>query len=352
MARDIGLIFSFRNPDFHRVPWPELYRSELDLMVAAEDLTYDTVWLTEHHFVDDGYSPSLFPIAAAAAARTSRIRIGTYVLLLPLHNPVRVAEDAITVDIISNGRFDLGMGLGYRPGEFDPQGISHHERGARMDEHLPLVQRLMADENVSFDGRFNHLKDITVTPRPVQRPHPPIWVGARGEKALDRAARLGFHLASVGTPQHRVKYLEALKRHGRNPADFNVCQLVVGYVAETRQQAWDEAAQPLYHVLKYYHDWAVESGDITGDVEGMAVPSAEEMRRKQAGYFFTEPAFIGTPDEVYEGIKSYLERSPSTHLAIMMSLPGNDPKNTRRSMELFAREVMPRLRRLTSQQAA
>ena len=128
MTLRFGLLWPFRNPEWARVEWDALYRSHLDLIVESERMGFDEAWLTEHHFVDDGYSPSLLPIGAAIAARTQRIRIGTFLLLLPLHNPVRVAEDTATLDLISGGRFDLGVGLGYRKGEFDDQGIPARER--------------------------------------------------------------------------------------------------------------------------------------------------------------------------------------------------------------------------------
>ncbi|MBI2963223.1 MAG: LLM class flavin-dependent oxidoreductase [Deltaproteobacteria bacterium] len=343
MGVDCGVLFGFRNPPFKKRPWADLYRDELDLVVESEKLGYGHTWLTEHHFAADGYSPSLMAIAAAVAARTGKIRIGTFVVLLPLHDPITVAEDAATVDIISNGRFDLGVGQGYVPYEFDPRGIRHHQRARRMEEGLHVLRGLLGGEKLSFHGEHNHLEAIRIQPPPVQR-ELPIWVGARADKAIDRAARLGFHFASVGVGHHRGKYLAALKRHGRDPADFKIVQLVTCYCAETRAKAWDDIADGFHHVLKYYHDWAVASGDITGDIEGLAVPTPERFRKQQSGEFFGEPALVGTPDEVRAGLQDYLERSPSSHLALYMSIPGNDRENTRRSMELFARHVMPELR--------
>jgi alkanesulfonate monooxygenase SsuD/methylene tetrahydromethanopterin reductase-like flavin-dependent oxidoreductase (luciferase family) len=342
MAVDCGVLFGFRNPAFKKRAWTEIYKDELGLIVESEKLGYGHVWLTEHHFAADGYSPSLMTIAGAVAARTSKIRIGTFVVLLPLHDPITVAEDAATVDIISNGRFDLGLGQGYVPYEFDPRGIRHDQRARRMEEGLHILHGLLRGEKFSFQGKHNHLDNIQIQPPPIQRAFP-IWVGARADKAIDRAARLGFHFASVGVGHHLAKYLAALKRHGRDPADFKVVQLVTCYCAETHEKAWHDIADGFHHVLKYYHDWAVASGDITHDVEGQAVPTPEQFRKEQKGEFFGEPAFVGTPEEVRAGLQDYLERSPSSHLVLYMSMPGNDSKNTRRSMELFARDVMPKL---------
>lgn len=341
---DIGIILMFRNPPFNRSSWVDIYQNELDHAVAAEALGYDHVWLTEHHFVEDGYSPSLLPIAGAIAARTSTIRIGSYVLLLPLHNPIRVAEDVATVDVISKGRFDLGMGLGYRPGEFTGMGISSSERAARFAEGLPVIQSLLAGDKVSLDGRFNRYTDARIFPPPVQQPLP-IWVGARGDKALDRAARLGCHLASVGAVEHRLKYIEALKRHGRNPDDFNIGHLLMCYVAETKDRAWEDSAKPLNHVMAQYQAWAEESGDVTGDgIAETKVPSPEQLKASQHCESFGRSAIIGDPESVLEELTAAHQESPGTHLTLMMSLPGADPLRTRNSMELFAREVMPELK--------
>jgi alkanesulfonate monooxygenase SsuD/methylene tetrahydromethanopterin reductase-like flavin-dependent oxidoreductase (luciferase family) len=344
MSVDCGFLFPFRNPEFARRPWAELYRDHIELAVQSEALGLDHVWLTEHHFVDDGYSPALLPIATALAARTTRIRIGTFVLLLPLHGTVRVAEDVATADVISNGRIDLGLGLGYRVDEFSGMGIPHRERGARFNEQLPLLRRLLDGETVSANGKFHHFENARIMPPAVQKPLP-IWVGARGDRALDRAARLGCHLAGVSS-EHRQRYREALARNGREPDAYAVSQMVLVYVAETRERAWREAAQPVHHMLTLYRDWAAQAGDDNNDDQASrAIPSAEQMQREQAGTFFGEPAFIGTPDFVYAGLRDLLVRSPCTHLVLMGVLPGVPSEGTRRNIELFAREVMPKLKR-------
>ena len=136
----------------------EFYDELLDEVQLAEELGYDHVWVTEHHFIDDGYTPSVLPIAAAIARLTSRVRIGTWVLLLPLHNAIRVAEDAATVDVLSNGRFDLGVGLGYRIEEFEGFGVDRRHRASLMDESLEIITRTLNGETVSLDGRHYQVK--------------------------------------------------------------------------------------------------------------------------------------------------------------------------------------------------
>lgn len=345
MALNFGLMFPFRNPHFARIPWETLYRNELDNIVEAENLGFDQIWLTEHHFVDDGYSPSLLPIAAAVAARTRSIRIGTFVLLLPLHDPVRVAEDAATVDLISNGRFDLGLGLGYRVGEFTGLNVPMSERGPRLQEGATLIQRLFTEENISFDGRFTKLKDVTLTPPALQKPHPPIWLAARAPKPVERAARHGFNLAAVGGVQTAKDYDAALEKHGRNPEEHSIAQLRAVFVAPSREMAWKAAARPLHHMLKKYAEWFAEAGDLQGDDAGKkGLASAEQMMKEQRGDVFGEPAIIGTPDDAVRMIEEYLSRGRTTHLVMATSMPGLPHNLARDSMRLFARDVIPRFR--------
>ncbi len=343
---DFGLLFAFRRPDFGRDSFVDLYRKHLDLCVAAEELGYDTVWLTEHHFVPDGYSPSLLPIAGAIAARTRRIRIGTFVLLLPLHNPLRVAEDAATVDIISNGRLDLGLGQGYRVPEFAGFGVPRKERGARLEEGTEIIRRAWTEDGFSFDGRFNRLRDITLVPKPVQQPHPPLWLAGRGPKSIARLARHGYNLCGTGGPDQQQMYDAALKEHGKNPADFKIAQLRNAFVARNPEEAWDHTERGLHYMLSCYGEWFREASDLPGDeLYGQNIPPVGELRHSDTARFFGEPPIVGTPAVAIELIEDYLRRTRVTHLVLYMAVPGADAAAVHESMKLFAAEVIPHFRR-------
>jgi alkanesulfonate monooxygenase SsuD/methylene tetrahydromethanopterin reductase-like flavin-dependent oxidoreductase (luciferase family) len=340
-----GLLWAFRNPDFARVPWDELYRSHLDLVVESERMGFDHAWLTEHHFIDDGYSPSVFPIGGAIAARTERIRIGTFLLLLPLHNPVRIAEDTATLDVISEGRFDLGVGLGYRLGEFANQGISPTERAARLQEGLTIVRRLLSGETVTIDGKFTKLRDIRIVPPALQRPHPPIWVGGTAPKAIERAARMGFHYLNGGVARSSQMYDEALHAHGRQPQDYQIAGMRPLYVAASREQAWEIAAAPLRHMALHYVRWTAEAKGVP-DFEKAAssLPTVDEIIRSQSFDFFGEDAIVGNPKDAIEQIEDYRSRGRLTDLVCALPLPGMAPAEIRAGMEMLARDVIPHFR--------
>jgi alkanesulfonate monooxygenase SsuD/methylene tetrahydromethanopterin reductase-like flavin-dependent oxidoreductase (luciferase family) len=168
-----GLWYDFRNPPQWRQPADRLYGETLDQIAWAENNGFDDVWLSEHHFIEDGYLPSILPVAAAIAARTKRIRIASGVLLMPFHNPVRLAEDIAVVDVISGGRVELGIGAGFKHEEFEGFGVPFKERGARTNQSLEIVRRLLSGEAVTFKSEFFDFKNVKVTPEPIQKPHPP-----------------------------------------------------------------------------------------------------------------------------------------------------------------------------------
>lgn len=339
---DVGLLFPFRNPPQWRRPFPEFYAEQLRQARLAEELGYDTIWLTEHHFAEDGYSPSLLPIAGALAGMTSRVRIGTFLLLLPLHNAVRVGEDAATVDVISNGRFDLGLGQGYAPAEFDGYGIPRGERVSRFEEGIAVIKGMWTQDPFSYEGTHYHLKNIRLMPKPAQTPHPPLWIGARGKKAVERAARLGCHFLGVSDPKAQETYDNALRQHGRDPKDYYAAQLRWTYVAPTRDQAWDDAQEHLHYMLSWYGRWLAEAGDFKGDERFGQLPPPAQLRHTDQRLIGAP--MVGSPDEIAREIEQFTKTVRTTHLVLGMHLPGLDPAKSRRSMELFAKEVMPGLR--------
>lgn len=341
---DIGILDVFRNaPKWHR-PFPQFYAERLEQARLAEELGYDHIWLSEHHFSEDGYSPSLLPIAASIAAVTSRIRIGTNLMLLPLHNAVRVAEDAATVDIISNGRLDLGVGRGYSRAEFDGYGIPLGERGTRLKEGLAVIKGLWTKEELSFEGKHYNLKNARLMPRPVQSPHPPLWVGTQGPQTLDYIAREGFHFLGIGEPTAQQAYDGALRKYQRPVEEQKALHLVWCHVADTWEQAWDNVQDHLHYMFTQYTKWYAESENFFQEgLEPPPIPSPAELRHTmgdQIGYLA-----IGSVDSVIERLDRLTSSVRTTHLSIGMNLPGMHPDMTRRSMELFAKKVMPHLRR-------
>jgi probable F420-dependent oxidoreductase len=339
---NFGLLMPFQNPARWAQPYPDFYREQLDQIVLAEELGYDTIWLTEHHFDDDGWSPSLLPLAAGVATRTSRIRIGTFILILPFQNPLRVAEDAATVDILSNGRLDLGVGKGYRTKEFRGFGIDRDQRDARLEEGLEILRRAWTGEQFSFAGQFHQLNEVRIMPRPVQKPHPPVWIGARGKKAVERAARLGYHLMGTGEVEGEVErvYDQALRQQGRNPGDYFLAQLRWLYVAESRDRAWDDVEPHLHHLFTSAFPLLKEAGDLRRDRAMREPPPLSELRKVDPTIPGGLP-IIGTAEDCIRVIERYKTETRVTHLALGMHLPGLAPAKLRQSLTRFAREVMP-----------
>ncbi len=346
---DIGLLFPFRNPPEWRKPFAQFYAEQLRQTQIAEQLGYDTIWLTEHHFSEDGYSPSLLPIASAIASMTSRVRIGTYLLLLPLHNALRVAEDAATVDIISNGRFDMGVGQGYAVGEFAAYGIDRKQRGSLLEEGVEVIRGLWANEKFSYSGKHYNFRDVSLVPRPTQTP-PPFWIGAGQKKAIERAARMGCHFLGTASASGQQIYDATLIAHGRDPKDYNSAQLRFTYVAETHAKAWDDAQHHLQYMLKWYGRWLSEAKDFPGAEQMAKTPSVEEMRSQSMRNFegdnysaLLSAPIVGTPEQVTRAVNAMTDNIRTTHLVLGMHLPGMDPAKSQKSMELFMKEVKPGL---------
>lgn len=342
---DFGIALEFRNPARWSRPLKDLYRDYIDEALLAEDLGFDHVWTTEHHFSADSWSPSILPILAAIAARTTVIRLGTFIVILPLNNPIRLAEDAATVDIISGGRLDLGVGPGIGVDEFNTFGVPRKQRKARMYEGLEVLGRCFTEERFSYKGKYYEFPDVRMTLKPVQKPHPPLWVAAVAEKSLREAAAGGYHLAGSGPAEHQRIYDEALRQAQRNPADYHIGQLRQMYLSDSRERAWDDIEEHLHYALGWHRQLFIEAADATlqKDSHIPPLPPAHELRNMQKLGFFV-PAIIGTPDDAVEIIEAYRKETRVTHMVLIAHLPGLESRKVRHSIELFAKYVMPHFR--------
>ena len=346
---NFGLILTGGNPQPWQVSSARLYQGLVQQAVLAEELGYDTVWTAEHHGTDE-YLSAQFPVLAAMAARTSRIRLGTYIVILPLYHPLRVAEEAATLDALSDGRFDLGVGQGYYLDEYAAYNIPRRERPTRIEEGLAILRGLWEQEEFSFSGKHFNIAPFSLRPRPVQ-PRLPLWVAAVAEKAIDRAARYGCHFAGAGSAAGNQFYEARLQHYGHDPKNFSKGALRMVHIADTREQAWQESAPHIYHQMSVYTHKLNEAGDFTfpgGYFGAEPLPSPEKMSTTPGLHFFGAPLIVGTPDDAIQELERSQAESGVTHLVMWMQIGGMDSRLTEHSMQLFAKEVIPHFRKTTA----
>jgi natural product biosynthesis luciferase-like monooxygenase protein len=347
-----GLLHLFENP-MDRTE-KEIVDEQFDLMVRAEDYGFDSVWPAEHHFSEYGYCASPAVSLAAVAARTKRIRLGTGVVVLPLNHPVRVAEDFAIIDLLSDGRVDLGVGRGYQPHEFRGYGVDQTQSRAMFHESVEIIQKAWTEERFSYDGKFYQIHDLSVRPKPLQKPHPPVWMASLSPETFQLCGRYGFNLMCApvfgfdvtrGAAQIE-EYRQALREHGRDPADHEIAALTMTYVADTSQEALDDFSGP---VMWYYKTFAKYIAPPKGQ---QAVPGYEMYERARD---FLEVAtwdavvqggavIAGSPDQVVDRIGRISELCGFTHYLGWTRIGGLAHEKVTRSMELMAAKVMPQLR--------
>ena len=219
----IGL-FTAQLPANSERTFEQEYRETLELVRLAERVGFDSAWVSEHHGSSDGYLPSLLTMLAAFAAVTERIELGTGVVLTPLHDPLRLAEDAAVVDQLSGGRLILGIGNGWREEEFRMFGASRAERGARTEETIEVLRRAWTGRRFSFEGQTLRYDRVKVTPPPARPGGPPILLGGYDRKAVVRAGRLadGYVTDETGADEVRTNLelvAEGANGVGRDPND-------------------------------------------------------------------------------------------------------------------------------------
>jgi alkanesulfonate monooxygenase SsuD/methylene tetrahydromethanopterin reductase-like flavin-dependent oxidoreductase (luciferase family) len=333
--------------------WTEaaVYDSGLEQMLAAESLGYRSVWIAEHHFNDYGLCPAPPVLAAFLAARTSTLRLGMGVSLLPLHHPVELAEQLAVLDVVSGGRLDVGIGRG---GSLQDYQTFHSDRAdarRRVEEGIALMQQCWSGTPFEFDGRFHSAAALHVRPRPVQRPHPPLFIAANSEDSVLSAARLGlptqssFFVALGELPRRQQLYRDTARAAGRSDAEIDDLErrswgMRVVHVAPDRDQAL-RAAEPAF--MSYQRKMAVLRSDATGGTVPNSFDRTRMRLRAFHEYLDDGWAHVGTPAEVRDSLQQYLDVTGYHNALLVMALPGLSTALALRSMRLFAEQVAPAL---------
>jgi probable F420-dependent oxidoreductase len=300
MVGGVGLGFGLLSAQLRpgETDWTRAYDETIGLAVEAERLGFTSVWTTEHHFVDDGYMPSLLVVSAAIAQATTRIGIGTGVILAPMHHPLRLAEDAATVQLISHGRLMLGLGLGWSEIEYRGLGADARRRGAAMDEILRILPQAWSGEPFTHEGDVFSLPTLGVRPTPATRI--PVLIGGGAEPAIRRAARLADGLFANASPERFIQevvwVLDECERIGRDPSTFRFIHYAVLLPGPSRDAALARYRDALWAMQWKYSDMVASA---TRTLPAASPPSFEGS---QEALVRGRATFAGPPDQLVEAL--------------------------------------------------
>jgi len=318
-------------------------RRRFDEMVEQvrlmRQLGFDSVWGGEHHITDGYHYFPLLPLMQRLAAEAEGMEIGTNIVLLPLHNPMEIAEIGAFLDVISGGKFNLGVGLGYRPEEFAMFGVPIKQRVGRMVEGVEIIRRLWREDNVTHSGKYWQFENMTIRPRPLNQPAPPVLIAAQVDAAVERAATIGDGWCMVSTPRvgDVVKHIDLYKAKraeaGKAPADHMV-RLYEVSCAEDEETALRRAAPYLIEKYAAYASWGLPGLSFNPE------DSPQEQLRKLAVDRFG----VGLPAQVVEAILAQ-HRIGVNHLTMRTSWPGMPQEDILASLEMLGTKVLPEVRR-------
>ena len=328
----------------------EVYRDNLEIACMAEDLGFDSLWVAEHHFTDYGLVANIMQYLTAVAVKTERIRLGAAVVVTPLHNPIRIAEEASFLDVISNGRLDLGVGRGYQPREFAAFGQSMDESRGRFDESIAFLRKAWESvEPFDWDGEFFSGQQIAILPRPIQNPHPPLWLACVSPTTFDMGGEKGWRIMTSPnfTPLNIVKdnfarYSVALTAH--DPANFNFPIMQQVYVGETDEAAYDE---PQESCMAYFQKLgSLLPQEVKGEASGgQSYEQFRKTKRKMSDlrydYLFENGVTFGSTKRVIERLQFLQEEVNLDYFLGWFNFGTMPQAMAKASLQRFAEEVMP-----------
>jgi probable F420-dependent oxidoreductase len=327
----------------------EVLQHDIAQAKVAEEAGLDSIWISEHHFLANGYNPSVVAMAAAFATATERIRIGPALVLAPLWHPVRLAEDSAMVDVLSGGRYTLGVGLGYRDAEYAGIGVDRQTRGQYLEELVQIVKMAWSADNVTFHGRVFDFDDVPVYPKPVQTGGIPMWIGGHADAALRRAARYADGFAMDGgtdsdvfgeeghnrdlfwrVEQMVARYKDALAREGKDYVSNEFSLTIGGFVSDTSaDDAWAKVQEAYMYTRRVYGDWYGLPREVYESWYPGRMPPEEHLRRRAE-------IWLGTPDDLAALFRRLREIvGDNLHVMFRSKYPGVDHETTCRSIQLL-----------------
>jgi alkanesulfonate monooxygenase SsuD/methylene tetrahydromethanopterin reductase-like flavin-dependent oxidoreductase (luciferase family) len=307
------------------------YHDFINYVCEAEKLGFSSVFLVEHHFTGFGQVSASLNLLSYLAARTDRIRLGTAVVVLPWHNPILVAEQAATLDLLSNGRLDLGVGKGYRAYEFDGFCVPQDEATERFDEAMEIIRRSWQSGGArfSYKGKWHSYDNVVVEPNPIQQPHPPFWLGAGSAESIRRAAREGYNLlldqiAPIDLIIERVAtFREECKATGR-PYDPMMVGVTRGLQIIRKESERKKAIQTRREVLKNIGDLA----------RGPGAERYHHIKDDADAFQIDDAPLLGLPEEIVGQLKRLQAGGVEN---VLFAAPGASVAHLR----TFAEEIMP-----------
>jgi alkanesulfonate monooxygenase SsuD/methylene tetrahydromethanopterin reductase-like flavin-dependent oxidoreductase (luciferase family) len=318
----LGMYLDMRNPPDWRRPWSSHYGHWLERIEEMDRLGADSVWLTEHHFFDDGYLPQCWTFAAAIAARTSRVRIGTAVALLPLHAPLELAEQIALVDVISGGRVEPGFGVGYRKPEYLAFGGDFKHRYSVFAERIRELRQLWGED----EGAYR-----TVTPPPLQRPVP-MWGGFGGPMGARTAGRLGLGFQSLDRDLYQ-EYLDGLEAGGHDRSASRMAGQIEFVVTDDPDRTWAAIKDHAGYRWQSYNRYMFEG--TRREADAPAHFDVDTMRDR---------VVLGTPEHIATTIREAIKGLPVTDLYTWSDYPGLPDELVDQHLELTFTQVAPLLR--------
>ena len=338
---------------FSHVPWPEgsdpkqVYDDITEEFVLGEELGFKSAWIAEHHFTRYGLGAAPNVLASNIVAKTSTLRIGSAVLVSPLHLPARLAEEIATLDVLSGGRIDVGFGRGAASSEYNVANVPSGESQQRFQESITMIQGLWSTRNYTFEGEHYKITNANIVPQPVQTPHPPIYIAATRTQATQDFVAGSGHPLLVGVVLDTADALalchtmvDLATSKGQNMKIGQIPFFRYFYVAETEERARTDSKPAL--------DWNLDmiQWRRTFDTGSEVWEKMEEFRKVRTelppsyDYLYENRSFIGSPDQIIAKIQG-LKDQGIEYFGCNFSFGGMKQSNVLRSMKLFAQEVMP-----------